>query len=108
MHVRFSLVLVDDQAPTLRRPLSPFSTSVLALQQQQMASTIDQAVASTVGPNRFVVAISDTPHSWLAFQVSFITSVILCARSKLALLRACSRLLAAFCVVRWFSFRVNL
>jgi hypothetical protein len=77
MHVRFSLVLVDDQAPTLRRPLSPFSTSVLAL-QQQMASTIDQAVASTVGPNRFVVAISDTPHSWLAFQVTSYFSVSLC------------------------------
>jgi hypothetical protein len=75
MHVRFSLVLVDDQAPTLRRPLSPFSTSVLAL-QQHMASTIDQAVASTVGPNRFVVAISDTPHSWLAFQVSFCAHVL--------------------------------
>jgi hypothetical protein len=78
MHVRFSLVLVDDQAPTLRRPLSPFSTSVLAL-QQQMASTIDQAVASTVGPNRFVVAISDTPHSWLAFQVTSYFSVSVCA-----------------------------
>lgn len=68
MHVRFSLVLVDDLAPVLRRPLSPFSASFQAL-QAHMASTIDQAVASTVGPNRFVITIADTPHSWLAFQV---------------------------------------
>ena len=68
LSVRFSLVLVDDRAPVLRRPLSPFSSSLLALRDRAQRS-IEQAVASTVGPNRFVVSIADTPNSWLAFQV---------------------------------------
>lgn len=67
LSVKFSLVLVDDKAPLLRRPLSPFSASMQAMQSKMHA--VEEAVASTVGPNRFVIAIADTPHSWLAFQV---------------------------------------
>lgn len=76
IRVRFSLVLVDDLAPALRRPLSPFSAGEAAL-HERMASTIHQAVASTVGPNRFVITIADTPHSWLAFQVRLLPATVM-------------------------------
>lgn len=67
--MRFSLALVDDMAPVLRRPLSPFSVSMQAMHDK--LHSIEQAVATTVGPNRFVVSIADTPNSWLAFQVRY-------------------------------------
>ena len=75
--LRFSLVLMDDQAPQHRRPLSPFTASFPMYNSlsnghsdfNASKTLIDQAVASTVGPNKFVVCIADTVHSWLAFQV---------------------------------------
>ena len=76
--LRFSLVLIDDQAPQHRRPLSPFTASFPMYNSlsnghsenfNASKTLIDQAVASTVGPNKFVVCIADTVHSWLAFQV---------------------------------------
>lgn len=67
LSLRFSLVLIDDQAPQVRRPLSPFSAVFHTLNDK--ISKIDHAVASTVGPNKYVVCVADTPHSWLAFQV---------------------------------------
>jgi hypothetical protein len=90
LSLRFSLVLVDDAAPQQRRPLSPFSASLTSLLNLKAAmaaaaqSSVDPAVASTTGPNKYTVCVTDTLNSWLAFQVWVFCIVFCFIRRSLA------------------------
>ena len=65
MNLKFSLILIDDDAPMVHRPLTSFTATM-----REAGDIIEPVIASSAGPNKYGVCITDNFSSWTAFQVS--------------------------------------